>query len=142
MSTFDDIKNAVDIFKSEDCEFELMHCVSTYPCKDNEINLNLISKLRKEFNCNIGYSGHENGIAISAAATALNISSLERHITLDRTMYGSDQSASLEPNGLIQLVKQVRKISEAMGDGDKKILESEMPIAKKLRAHIYRRNNG
>ena len=142
MSTFDDIKNAVDIFKSEDCEFELMHCVSTYPCKDNEINLNLISKLRKEFNCNIGYSGHENGIAISAAATALNISSLERHITLDRTMYGSDQSASLEPNGLIQLVKQVRKISEAMGDGDKKILESEVPIAKKLRAHIYRRNNG
>ena len=79
---------------------------------------------------------------IVAAATALNISSLERHITLDRTMYGSDQSASLEPNGLIQLVKQVRKISEAMGDGDKKILESEMPIAKKLRAHIYRRNNG
>ena len=142
MSTFEDIKNAVDIFKNEGCEFELMHCVSTYPCKDSEINLSIISNLRKEFNCKVGYSGHENGIAISAAATALNISSLERHITLDRTMYGSDQAASLEPNGLVNLVKQVRKISEAMGDGNKKILESEKPIAKKLRAHIFRKNNG
>ena len=97
--------------------------------------------MRKEFNCNIGYSGHENGIAISAAATALNISSLERHITLDRTMYGSDQSASLEPNGLIQLVKQVKNF-RSYGRWRQKNIRSEMPIAKKLRVHIYRRNNG
>ena len=87
--------------------------------RDEDANLNCINTLRDKFNCNVGYSGHEVGLAISYAAAALNINSLERHITLDRAMYGSDQSASIEPNGLRQLVKAVRKIELAMGDGEK-----------------------
>jgi N-acetylneuraminate synthase len=139
MSTIEDIEKAVNIFKKENCKFELMHCVSKYPCEDSEVNLNLINVLRDKFSCDVGYSGHENGIAISTAAAALGITSLERHITLDRSMYGSDQAASIEPNGLANLVKQVRKIELSMGDGQKKILESEKPVAKKLRAHIFRK---
>ena len=91
-----------------------MHTVSTYPMKDEDANLNIINTLRKKFNCNVGYSGHEAGLAISYAAAALGISSLERHITLSRAMYGSDQAASVEPNGLRQLVGGVRKIEKAM----------------------------
>ena len=87
--------------------------------------------LRKKYNCDVGYSGHESGLAVSYAAAALGISSLERHITLDRAMYGSDQSASLEPAGLKQLVGGVRKIEKALGDGVKRVLEQEKPIAKK-----------
>jgi len=114
-----------------------MHCVSTYPLTNlKDANLNVIHSLKNKFNCNVGYSGHENGIGISIAASALNISSLERHITLDRTMYGSDQSASLEPEGFRQLVRTVRKVEIAMGDGVKRIAEEEVDIAKKLRAHI------
>ena len=88
------------------------------------------------YNSDVGYSGHEVGLAISYGAAALGITALERHITLDRAMYGSDQSASLEPSGLRQLVGGVRKIDLAMGDGEKKILEQEVPIAEKLRAHL------
>ena len=136
MSTMEDINNAVNIFKESNCSFELMHTVSTYPMKDENANLNVINTIRKKFNCNVGYSGHEPGVAISCAAAALGISSLERHITLDRTMYGSDQAASLEPNGLRQLVSSVRKIEMAMGDGIKKIIDEEHEIAKKLRQHL------
>ena len=136
MSTYDDINQAVEIFRSANCPFELMHTVSTYPMVDEDANLNLISTLRERYKCNIGYSGHETGLAISYAATALGITSLERHITLDRAMYGSDQSASIEPNGLIQLVGAVRKIEKAMGDGVKKIISKEVPIAMKLRGHL------
>ena len=136
MSTMEDINNAVNIFKESNCSFELMHTVSTYPMKAENANLNVINTIRKKFNCNVGYSGHEPGVAISCAAAALGISSLERHITLDRTMYGSDQAASLEPNGLRQLVSSVRKIEMAMGDGIKKIIDEEHEIAKKLRQHL------
>ena len=136
MSTYDDIQKAVDIFRKNNCSFELMHTVSTYPMRDEDANLNCINTLRDKFNCNVGYSGHEVGLAISYAAAALNINSLERHITLDRAMYGSDQSASIEPNGLRQLVKAVRKIELAMGDGEKRVIKDEIPIAKKLRSHI------
>jgi N-acetylneuraminate synthase len=136
MTTYDDIQKAVDIFKEEGCSFELMHTISTYPMKDEDANLNMITSLRDKYQCNVGYSGHETGIAISTAATALDISSLERHITLDRAMYGSDQSASLEPSGLRQLVGAVRKIELAMGDGVKRKIEEETPIAKKLRQHL------
>ena len=92
--------------------------------------------MSKRFNCNVGYSGHEVGLAISYAAAALGITSLERHITLDRAMYGSDQAASIEPSGLRQLVGSIRKIELAMGDGEKKILDEEVPIARKLREHL------
>jgi N-acetylneuraminate synthase len=136
MTTYDDIQTAVDIFRGADCPFELMHTVSTYPMKDEDANLNMIKTLRKKFDCNVGYSGHEVGLAVSYAAAALGISSLERHITLDRSMYGSDQSASVEPSGFKQLVGAVRKIELAMGDGIKRVYEAETPIADNLRQHL------
>tara|TARA_A100001011_G_scaffold370555_1_gene426943 strand:- start:2230 stop:3060 length:831 start_codon:yes stop_codon:yes gene_type:complete len=136
MSTMKNISDAVKIFKKRKCSFELMHCVSTYPMNDETANLNMINVLKKKFKCNVGYSGHENGLAISIGASAFGISSLERHITLDRTMYGSDQAASIEPNGLRSLVSSVRKIEKALGDGKKRFLADEKVIAKKLRAHL------
>ncbi len=136
MSTYDDIQKAVDIFNKANCSFELMHTVSTYPMKDENANLNVIKSLKERFNCNVGYSGHEVGLAISYAAIALGASSLERHITLDRSMYGSDQAASVEPSGLKQLVGAIRKIETAMGDGVKRIIDDEIPVAKNLRQHI------
>jgi N-acetylneuraminate synthase len=136
MSTYDDIQAAVDIFRDAACPFELMHTVSTYPMRDEDANLRLINTLRERFKCNVGYSGHEVGLAISYAAAAMGITSIERHITLSRAMYGSDQAASVEPSGLRQLVGAVRKIEKAMGDGEKRILDDEVPIAKKLREHL------
>jgi N-acetylneuraminate synthase len=136
MTTYDDIQTAVDIFRKANCSFELMHTVSTYPMKDEDANLNMIKTLREKFKCDVGYSGHEVGLAVSYAATALNITSLERHITLDRSMYGSDQSASVEPPGFKQLVGAVRKIELAMGDGIKKTIEAEESIAANLRQHL------
>jgi N-acetylneuraminate synthase len=136
MSTLEEIDCAVEIFKKSGCPFEVMHCVSTYPIDDNDANLNCISTLRDRYSCDVGYSGHEVGLAVSYAAAALGITSLERHITLNRSMYGSDQSASIEPNGLRNLVGAVRKIEQAMGDGKKYVLNSEVPIAKKLRGHL------
>jgi N-acetylneuraminate synthase len=136
MSTYAEIDRAVKIFKDAGCPFELMHTVSTYPMKDEHANLNLIPALKKRYSVNVGYSGHESGLAISYAAAALGISSLERHITLNRSMYGSDQAASVEPNGLRQLVGAVRKIEIALGDGKKRVLEEEQPIAQKLREHL------
>tara|TARA_B110000008_G_scaffold279379_1_gene326255 strand:- start:3485 stop:4345 length:861 start_codon:yes stop_codon:yes gene_type:complete len=136
MSSFNDIQQAVDIFNEKGCSFELMHTVSTYPMKEENANLNMIKTLKDKFHCNVGYSGHESGLAVSYAAAAFGISSLERHLTLDRAMYGSDQSASVEPQGFIQLTGAVRKIELALGDGTKKILKDEIPIAKNLRQHL------
>ena len=136
MTTYDDIDKAVDIFSKANCPFELMHTVSTYPMKDEDANLNMINTLRGRYQCDIGYSGHEVGLAVSYAAAALNISSLERHITLDRSMYGSDQSASISESGLRNLVGAVRKIEKAMGDGVKRVYEAEAPIAENLRQHL------
>jgi len=137
MSTLEEIDRAVEIFREAGCPFELMHCVSTYPMEDEDANLKCIITLRERYNCNVGYSGHEVGLAVSYAAAALGITSLERHITLDRAMYGSDQAASLEPAGLRMLVGAVRKIEKAMGDGIKKVNAKEVPISKKLRAHFF-----
>ena len=137
MTTYDDIDKAVDVFKKANCSFELMHTVSTYPMKDEDANLNMINTLRDRYQCDIGYSGHEVGLAVSYAAAALNITSLERHITLDRAMYGSDQSASVEQGGFQNLVGAVRKIEKAMGDGVKRTYEAEAPIAENLRQHLY-----
>lgn len=137
MSNYDDIDSAVSIFREAGCSFELMHAVSTYPMRDEDANLNCIRTLRERYSCNVGYSGHEVGLAISYAAAALSITSLERHITLDRAMYGSDQSASIEPAGLHQLVGAVHKIEKSMGDGVKQINEAEVPIARKLREHLH-----
>jgi N-acetylneuraminate synthase len=141
MSNYDDIQRAVDIFRAANCPFELMHTVSTYPMKDEDANLRVIETLRNRYGCNVGYSGHEVGLAISYAAAAMGITSLERHITLDRAMYGSDQSASIEPSGLRQLVGAVRKIEKAMGDGEKRVIDAEIPIARKLREHLDLESN-
>ncbi len=137
-----DIGKAVEIFREANCPFELMHCVSTYPMEDTDANLNCIKTLRNRHHCDVGYSGHEVGLAVSYAAAALGITSLERHITLDRAMYGSDQAASVEPVGFRQLVGAVRKIEKAMGDGIIGVHEKEIPIAKKLRAHLPMKANG
>ena len=136
LSTLKDIEVAVNIFKDKNCPFELMHCVSTYPTKDEDANLKTIETLREKFKCNVGYSGHETGLVVSHAAAALGVTSIERHITLDRAMYGSDQAASLAPAGLKKLVKEVGRIQIAMGDGVKRIIDEEIPIAKKLREHL------
>ena len=137
MSTKEDIDNAVNIFKKNNCSFELMHCVSTYPMKVEDANLITINQLKKEYNCDVGYSGHENGVAVSIAAVMLNITSLERHITLDRTMYGSDQAASLELSGMKNLCESINKVILALGKPSLgKIIDDELPIAKKLRSHI------
>lgn len=136
MTTEEDITKAVEVFQSANCPFELMHCISTYPMKDENANLNTIKTLREKYKCDVGYSGHEVGLAVSYAATALGITSLERHITLDRAMYGSDQSASVEPSGFRMLVGAVRKIEQAMGDGKLGYLEREVPIAENLRQHL------
>ena len=137
MSTKQNIDNAVNIFKKNSCSFELMHCVSTYPMKVEDANLSTINQLKEEYNCDVGYSGHENGVVISIAATVLGISSLERHITLDRTMYGSDQSASLELSGMKNLSSSIDKVILALGKPSLgEITDDEINIAKKLRAHI------
>lgn len=137
MSDVKNIDKAVKIFRDAKCPFELMHCISTYPMDDEDANLNCIKTLQERYGCNVGYSGHEVGLAVSYAAAALGITSLERHITLDRAMYGSDQSASIEPMGLRMLVGAIRKIEKAMGDGIISISKKEIPISKKLRAHFH-----
>ena len=114
-----------------------MHCVSTYPMKVKDANLKTINALKKKYQCDVGYSGHENGVVVSIAATCLNISSLERHITLDRTMYGSDQSASLEFKGMVDLATSIDKVIAAMGEEKIGFINNEEKIiAKKLREHI------
>jgi N-acetylneuraminate synthase len=137
MSTLKEIASAVEIFEKANCPYELMHCVSTYPAIPEDINLNTIYALKKLFNCRVGYSGHENGIAISLAAVVMGATSLERHITLDRTMYGSDQAASIEMKGMTELISSIKKILIAQGEEKVGyITEKEFEIAKKLRAHI------
>ena len=138
MSSFVEIDNATSIFKKYNCEYELMQCVSAYPFDDSMANLNMIKKMREKYDCKVGYSGHEKGgLAISVAAVALGATSIERHITLDRTMYGSDQAASLTPDGFKNLVTAIRKVEKAIkGDENKKILKIEEGVAKKLREHI------
>tara|TARA_Y100000389_G_C17437302_1_gene506324 strand:+ start:461 stop:1312 length:852 start_codon:yes stop_codon:yes gene_type:complete len=137
MSKKEDIDNAVKIFRDNDCSFELMHCISTYPMKVEDANLSTIDELKKTYQCDVGYSGHENGAVVSLAALMFDISSLERHITLDRTMYGSDQAASLEPKGMDFLTNGIVKFLTALGEPKLgEVLDAEFPIAKKLRAHI------
>jgi len=132
MSTMDQIKRGVDAVGSDD--LVIMHCTSTYPCEPEELNLKMIETLRSEFPNNpIGYSGHEVGLVPSAVAISLGATSIERHITLDRAMWGSDQAASVEPGGFEKLVKYIRVTEASLGDGVKKVYESELGSIKKLR---------
>ena len=134
MSTMKQIENAVKIFKKSKCPFELMHSHSAYPMKIDEANLKLVQTLKNKFKCKVGYSGHETGsYLVCITASLLGATSIERHITLDRTMYGSDQSASLEPEGLFRMVRDLRTVDKIQGDGKKRIWDSEKPAMKKLR---------
>ena len=133
MSTFEEIDTAVEIFKKYECPYELMHCNSTYPMKNEDANLKMIYTLRERYGCDVGYSGHETGRIVSLAAVAMGATSLERHITLDRAMYGSDQAASLEVDDLQRLVKDIRAIELALGNGEKILSEAELATKKKLR---------
>ena len=133
MSNYSDIDKAVEIFKKNSCEYELMHSVSTYPCPEDKLNIHLIKKLKKKYECKVGYSGHEPTVSPSIVAAVFGADSLERHITLDRSMYGSDQSASLEESGLRELVSIVRKIPIIVGNEDKQLFDCEVEVAKKLR---------
>ena len=134
MSTIEQVENAVKIFKDKNCSFELLHTNSTYPMKIEEANLKCIETLQTKFDCNVGYSGHESSsYLICVAAVMLGATSIERHITLDRSIYGSDQSASLEKAGLERLVRDIRRLNIILGDGVKRIWDSEIPVMKKLR---------
>lgn len=125
MSTLEDIDQAVKVFCDQNCPFELMHCVSTYPLSAEQANLKLIQTLADRYNCKVGYSGHESGLQITVAAVALGATSIERHITLDRSMWGSDQAASLGKEGLRRLVRDCRVVEQSLGDGVKRMLPQE-----------------
>ena len=134
MSSIKQISDAVKIFRKYKCPFELMHSHSSYPMSEKEANLRVIPFLIKKFKCKVGYSGHETGsYNICLPAVVLGATSIERHITLDRTMYGSDQAASLEESGLKRLVRDVRMLEKVLGDGKKRVWKSELPAQKKLR---------
>jgi len=131
MSTMEQIRHAVSLINPEN--LLIAHCTSSYPSKNEELNLRMINTLTSEFDNPVGYSGHEVGLQTSLAAVVLGASFIERHITLDRAMWGSDQAASIEPNGYKRLVRDIRVIESALGDGVKRVYESELPVMKKLR---------
>ncbi len=133
MSTYEEIDHAVEVFRGHGCPFELMHCCSTYPMPKEDANLRLIPVLRERYGCKVGYSGHETGRIISTSAVALGATSIERHITLDNAMYGSDQAASLNVADLARLVEDIRVIETILGDGEKKLSEKELETKRKLR---------
>lgn len=133
MSTYEEIDHAVEIFKKYDCPYELMHCNSTYPMKDEDANLKLIYQLAEKYHCKVGYSGHEAGTLVCICAAAMGATSIERHITLDKEMYGSDQKASIEPEELKELVQKIRQTEVILGDGEKVLSEAEEEVKKKLR---------
>jgi N-acetylneuraminate synthase len=133
MSTYEQIDACVEVFKRHGCPLVLMHCISEYPAPENSLNLSLINELRRRYNCPVGYSGHEVTMIPSVLAAMMGAVAIERHITLDRAMYGSDQAASLERRGLESMVSYVRTIPAVIGDGVKRISEKEMSNAEKLR---------
>jgi len=134
MSTEEEIKRAVKILGEKN--LVVLHCTSTYPSKLEELNLKVIHWLKKEFNCPVGYSGHETGIVEPVMAVVLGACAVEKHITLDRAMWGSDHAASLEPNGLNRLVRDIRNLPICLGNGEKRVFESEIPILQKLRKKV------
>lgn len=133
MSTYEEIDHAIGIFRTYDCPFELMHCNSTYPMPIEDANLKLIGVLAEKYQCKVGYSGHEAGTLVSTCAVAMGATSIERHITMDKTMYGSDQKASIEPYELCLLVKDIRDTEKIVGDGRKILTDAEKAVKAKLR---------
>lgn len=131
MSTMEEVRHAVSLLGEDN--IILYQCTSTYPSEHKEINLKVIESFRKEFSCPIGYSGHEKGLLPSVLSVAMGANSVERHITTDRTLWGSDQAASLEPEGLRRMVRDIREVNLLMGDGNKILYDSEIPVKNKLR---------
>jgi N-acetylneuraminate synthase len=127
------VEKTVKIFKKNKCPFVLLHCVSTYPCPEDQLNLNLIKTYKKKFKCDVGYSGHESTVSPSIIAVMMGATVLERHITLDRSMWGTDQSASLQAEGLKNLTSIIKKIPSILGDGVKRFGDEEKKISKKFR---------
>jgi len=137
MATLAEIDQAVEIFRSENCPFELMHCNSIYPMPEVEANLRCIPMLRERYDCDVGYSGHESSLMkVCAVAVALGATSIERHITLDRAMYGSDQAASVSVHALRNFVDAVRAVPEILGTGERVITPQEQAVREKLRVEI------
>ncbi len=137
MVTLDELDEVVDLFRQTKCPFELMHCNSTYPMKEEDANLQCIPMLKARYGCDVGYSGHETSlIKVCVTAVALGATSLERHITLDRAMYGSDQAASIETHALSNFVESVRRIPDIVGDGIKSLSPAELAVRKKLRVEV------
>ena len=131
MSTMEEIQHAVNLLGTDD--LVIYHCTSTYPSEHKEINIRAIERFKEIFDCPVGYSGHEKGYLPSVLAAAFGAASVERHITIDRTLWGSDQAASLETEGLRRMVRDIRSIPAVLGDGKKVVYESEKPVMKKLR---------
>jgi N-acetylneuraminate synthase len=137
MSSLQEIDSVVELFKNSNCPFELMHCNSTYPMKEADANLLCIPMLKERYGVNVGYSGHETSlIKVCVVAVALGASSIERHITLDRAMYGSDQSASIEVHALTNFVESVRQVPKILGSGVKELTKEESEVRKKLRVNV------
>jgi N-acetylneuraminate synthase len=134
MSTLEQIDEAVEVLGGTD-DIVILHCNSSYPANNDELNLRAIETLRNRYDCPVGYSGHETGLQTTYAAVALGADVVERHITLDRAMWGTDQAASVEPFGLLRLVRDIRVIEAALGDGKIRVYESEIPVRDKLRRH-------
>jgi N-acetylneuraminate synthase len=135
MSTIEEIGTAINIFKECDCSFEIMHCNSSYPTKDEDLNLLCIQTLKKVFGCKVGYSGHSAGIMDGVLAACLGATSVEKHITIDRTLYGSDQAASLEVHGFKKMVEYINYCEAALSEGNKIVTAEEEKIKAKLRRH-------
>ena len=135
MSTMEEVKQAVICLLGQNCDFALLHCNSAYPAPLEDLNLSCIKTLKDKYKCEVGYSGHEFRLGTTVAAIYLGATILERHITLDRTMWGSDHLSSVEPQGLIKLVSGVRELELAHGDGVKRVTEGELPSRKKLRGN-------
>lgn len=137
MTTLEEIDAIVEQFEKANCPYELMHCNSTYPMREEDANLLCIPMLKQRYGCEVGYSGHESSlIKVCVTAVALGATSLERHITLDRAMYGSDQAASIETHALRDFVETVRKVPALMGNGIKEITPAELAVRKKLRVEV------
>lgn len=137
MATLEEIDEVVALFREAECPFELMHCVSTYPMVESDANLRCIPMLRERYGCNVGYSGHESSlIKVCTVAAAMGATSIERHITLDRAMYGSDQAASVETGALRNFVETVRAIDSILGSGEKIISDAELAVREKLRIDV------
>lgn len=133
MSDYTVIDGVVEVFRRNNCPFALLHCVSTYPSDDAECNVRMVATLRERYGCEVGYSGHERGILPSILAVVFGATIIERHITLDRTMYGSDQAASLEKKGIQLVIGYSRDVPAIIGDGVKQVSEKERAVAAKLR---------